>query len=147
MSDICTLKGIGEKTAKQFGKLGISTIEDLLEYYPRDYEEYKEPTPIGQVTEDTGEPVSVLGRISGSVSARRARGLVLVSASVTDGTGTLTVTWFNAPFMKNNLISGKTYIFRGRPKVSGRSISSFSRNCSLRRITKSRWESFCRFTG
>ena len=41
--DIRTLKGIGDKTAKLFEKLGIRTIEDLLEYYPRDYEEYRPP--------------------------------------------------------------------------------------------------------
>ncbi len=121
MRDISTLKGIGEKTAKQFAKLGICTIEELLEYYPRDYEEYREPSPIGELAESGTEPVSVLGRVTGTVQARRVRGLVLVTASIADATGTMSVTWFNALFMKNNLIQGHTYIFRGRIKASGRS--------------------------
>ena len=39
MNPISSLKGIGEKTAKSFARLGITTVEELLDYYPRDYEE------------------------------------------------------------------------------------------------------------
>ena len=35
-----TLKGIGEKTAKLFEKVGIRTIDDLLHYYPKGYDTY-----------------------------------------------------------------------------------------------------------
>ena len=42
-----TLKGIGEKTAKLFEKVGIRTIDDLLHYYPRGYDTYGEPKAIG----------------------------------------------------------------------------------------------------
>ena len=40
---IRSIKGIGEKTEKLFTKLGIATVGDFLRYYPRDYDEYKEP--------------------------------------------------------------------------------------------------------
>ena len=42
-----TLKGIGEKTGKLFGKLGIGTVDELLEYYPRAYDAYEEPVSVG----------------------------------------------------------------------------------------------------
>ena len=46
---ITQLKGIGEKTAKLFAKIGIYTAEDLLVYFPRDYETFKEPLQIAKV--------------------------------------------------------------------------------------------------
>lgn len=47
------LKGIGEKTGKLFEKLGVVTIDDLLAYYPRAYDAYEAPVPIGQLKEQT----------------------------------------------------------------------------------------------
>ena len=45
---ITSLKGIGEKTAKLFSKLGVETVEELLHDYPRAYDAYEEPVPIGK---------------------------------------------------------------------------------------------------
>ena len=120
--DIRTLKGIGDKTAKLFEKLGIRTIEDLLEYYPRDYEEYRPPLLISELSSADGEVVSIAGRVTGSVKVQRIRGAALVTSSVADSSGTVSVTWFHALFMKNNLVPGHTYIFRGRIKSSGKRV-------------------------
>ena len=43
-SPVTDLKGIGEKTAVPFAKAGIHTVQDLIEYYPRAYELFEEPT-------------------------------------------------------------------------------------------------------
>ena len=48
---IIKIKGIGEKTQKVFSRIGIETVQDLLEHYPRDYEEFGRPIPISQVRE------------------------------------------------------------------------------------------------
>ena len=48
---ITSLKGIGEKTAKLFAKLGVETVEELLHDYPRAYDAYEEPVPIGKLRE------------------------------------------------------------------------------------------------
>ena len=48
---ITSLKGIGEKTAKLFSKLGVETVEELLHDYPRAYDAYEEPVPIGNLRE------------------------------------------------------------------------------------------------
>lgn len=50
---IHTLKGIGEKTAKLFERLGIHTIDELLDYYPRAYDSYEEPVAIGELKPET----------------------------------------------------------------------------------------------
>lgn len=48
-SSIIELKGIGEKTSLPFAKVGIHTVLDLLEYYPRDYEIYEEPVELTEI--------------------------------------------------------------------------------------------------
>ena len=51
--NITAVKGIGEKTAKLFQKIGVGTVDELLHYYPRAYDEFKEPQPIAELKEDT----------------------------------------------------------------------------------------------
>lgn len=109
---IHSLKGIGEKTGKLFEKLGIFTIDDLLTYYPRAYDAYEAPAPIGQLKEQTVMAVeSVLVK---SADLLRLNHMQIVSVQLRDLTGSLQVTWFNMPYMRANLKSGETYVFRGR---------------------------------
>ncbi|MFQ8840601.1 MAG: hypothetical protein ACLR8P_06395 [Clostridium fessum] len=60
--NITAVKGIGEKTAKLFQKIGVETVEELLHYYPRAYDEFKEPQPIAELKEDT---IAAVGGIFG----------------------------------------------------------------------------------
>ena len=106
------LKGIGEKTGKLYRKLGIETVEDLLHYYPRAYDPMEEPVSIGELQENqTGAVRTVLTK---PADLLRFSGLQLVSAPVKDLTGTLTLTWYNMPYMRSQLKTGTPYIFRGR---------------------------------
>ena len=74
---IQSLKGIGSKTALLFQKLHIETIEDLLMYFPRDYEVYEEPVTIREAVgksasfEGSGGIVSVYGRIKKGVVLKK----------------------------------------------------------------------------
>lgn len=107
-----TLKGIGEKTGKLFEKLGVYSIDDLLSYYPRDYDAYEAPVPIGQLKEQTVMAVeSVLLKCPDLV---RFNHMQMVTVQLRDLTGALQVSWYNMPYMRSNLKSGETYIFRGR---------------------------------
>ena len=58
-SSITELKGIGEKTSLPFAKVGIHTVLDLLEYYPRDYEIYEEPVELTEI--ESGKKYAVHG--------------------------------------------------------------------------------------
>lgn len=51
-----TLKGVGEKTEKLFWKVGIYDTDDLLHYYPRNYDEYETPVDIAELKEGTVRP-------------------------------------------------------------------------------------------
>ena len=57
------LKGVGEKTEKLFARLGIYTKEQLLGYYPRDYDIYREPVQISELTAE--EAGGICGGCSG----------------------------------------------------------------------------------
>lgn len=109
---IHSLKGIGEKTGKLFEKLGVFTIDDLLTYYPRAYDAYEEPVPLGQLREQAVMAVeAVLVRSPDLVRMNRMQ---FVSVQLKDLTGSLQAAWYNMPYMRANLKSGEAYVFRGK---------------------------------
>ena len=108
---IRSIKGIGEKTEKLFTKLGIATVGDFLRYYPRDYDEYKEPVSVSEAEE--GKKTAVLGRIAGRVGMSNTGKRTVVTVSLRDERSSLQLTWYNMPFLRNTLRSGGLYIFRG----------------------------------
>lgn len=115
--EIDSLKGIGEKTKQVFLKAGIATLEDLLAYYPRDYEAYEPVREIASLRE--GEIAAVRAVVTAPLSGRYIRGLNLTSGICRDHSGELMLTWFNMPYLKNSIRSGVSFIFRGRIKRKG----------------------------
>ena len=111
-SSISELKGIGEKTSRLFGKLGITTVGDLIRYYPRGYDVYEDPVPIGSLEE--GKVQTVTGVIYGRVQVSGSRKLQVTSMTVKDLTGTLKVIWFRMPFLRNTFAGGGRVTLRGR---------------------------------
>ena len=109
-----TIKGIGEKTAEAFAKLHIHTVSDLLHTYPRSYLTYGDPVLISEANE--GERVAVLCVIGTYVDVRKVRGLTLTNIGIRDSSGTMKVTWFNQPFLRNVLKKGDSYVFVGTVK-------------------------------
>lgn len=109
---ITSLKGIGEKTGSLFKKLGVETVEDLLHYYPRAYDAYEEPVPIGDVRE--GGIAAVSGQLLKTASVRRFKNMQVIVTTVKDMTGGLSLTWFNMPYLRTTLQMGKLFVFRGR---------------------------------
>ena len=107
-----TLKGIGEKTAKLFEKVGIRTIDDLLHYYPRGYDTYGEPKAIGELSED--ETGAVEGFLKSGATGVHVNGLSIVQATISDMTGKLRLVWYHMPYLKNTLRPDSHFIFRGR---------------------------------
>ena len=116
---ITVLKGIGEKTAGLFAKLGVETVEELLHDYPRAYDAYEEPVPVGKLREKGMFAVS--GQLMKTPSVRRFKNIQVVITDVRDMTGALQLTWYNMPYLRNVLQMGQILIFRGRVvKKNGR---------------------------
>ena len=110
--NIQVIKGIGEKTEKLLYKLGIETVQDLLEHYPRGYEEFERPVMISQISE--GTTLAIEASITATPKVKRMRNLQIVNAQVRDSSNTMWLTWFNMPFLQKSLRSGYHYIFRGK---------------------------------
>lgn len=109
---ITSLKGVGEKTAQLFEKLDITTTDDLLVYYPRDYEYFSAPVTLEQAATD--EVTAVSGRIRGNIATRHVRGLSITAFEMEcAGGGILQMTYFNMPYLKNSLKRDTQYVVRG----------------------------------
>ncbi len=110
-TNIIDIKGIGEKTAKLFGKLNINDVGGLLHNYPRDYETFKEPVMISDAP--AGEVCSVRACLAGNIAAKKVRNLTILNFEIRDASGQIFMTYFNTPYVKNILKKGLFYIFRG----------------------------------
>ena len=106
------LKGVGEKTEKLFQKIGITTAEELLRYYPRTYDIYEEPVEIASSEED--KTVSIRVTIATGIYISQVRNLQVLTTTVADASGRLPVAWFNAPYLKGTLKKGSVFILRGK---------------------------------
>lgn len=106
------LKGVGEKTEKLFQKIGITTAEELLRYYPRTYYIYEEPVEIASAEED--KTVSIRATIATGIYINQIRNLQVLTTTVADASGRLPVAWFNAPYLRGTLKKGSVFILRGK---------------------------------
>lgn len=107
-----TLKGVGEKTEKLFWKVGIYDTDDLLHYYPRNYDEYETPVDIAELKEGTVQTVSAA--VCSGVYVNSVRGRQIISVNIADQSGKFPVVWFNLPYLKKTLRKGNWFVFRGR---------------------------------
>ena len=118
-SDVRFLKGIGEKKAQALNKLGVFSLYDLISFFPRKYEDRSVYKPIALC--ENGETVCVKAFVRNPPRlARIRRGLDLVKLSTADESAIMEITFFNRPYVKNQLIQGETYIFYGKVEQNGR---------------------------
>jgi ATP-dependent DNA helicase RecG len=115
---------LGDKTAKVFEKqLGIRTVRDLLEHYPRRYSRRGELTPISSMP--IGEMVTVVGEVvSTSVRHLKGKSSSLLEVLVTDGSERVTLAFFNQAWRQKDLHAGVRGLFSGK-------IGSFSGKLQL----------------
>ena len=107
------LKGVGPSFAKKFEKLGIRTVRDLLLHYPRRYIDYTQPYTVSSAPFDVD--CCVKATVLQREGDRRIKGgRVLTRVLAADDSGTLALSWFNAPYAAQNLRPGETYYFEGR---------------------------------
>ena len=107
-----TLKGVGEKTEKLFAKIGVTDMESLLSYYPRNYDAYEEPVEIQSLEE--GAVVAISVAVITGVYVNQVRNLQVITTTVADLTGKISVTWFNAPYLCSGVRKGSMFVLRGR---------------------------------
>lgn len=139
---IQSIKGIGPTKAKLFKKLGLNSIGDLLEYYPRGYKDKSEITKIRDLKPEESYTVRVC--IAGKAQESRTKSsLIITKLSVFDDTGKLNVVWFNNRFIKNTFKEGDEVLMHGKVKRIGKDLvmetpeyerASFGESVNLMRI-------------
>ena len=108
------IKGVGPKKAELLAKLGIVSVYDLLTYYPRTYQDQSVLTKIADLR--VGEMATVSGIIMNMQEKQGGRrGLSILTAMIGDGSGFLSVTWFNQKFLKKQLMPGRRLFVTGKP--------------------------------
>lgn len=107
------LKGVGEKRAQLFYKLGVQTVRDLLHYYPRDYEDWSHPLTVGSAP--LNELCCVRAKLLFPAAEHRVRkGMTLYKCQFSDGKDMLQVTLFNNGYLAGSLTPGQEYLLYGR---------------------------------
>ena len=123
---IDSLTGVGPTLKKRLAKLGLEHVGDLLDHRPRRYER---PAPEKRIADLFGdEEVLIEGDVL-KTSLRRGRGrLQILTAQVSDGSGQISATWFNQPWLKDKLTPGTHVRLRGQQNRFGFAVRSFDLN-------------------
>ncbi|HTQ11763.1 MAG TPA: hypothetical protein VMI31_17005 [Fimbriimonadaceae bacterium] len=95
------LKGVGPRFASGFAKLGLRTVRDVLYHFPRRYEDRRHLPPISKIR--PGEFATVKGDLMNVESRPTRGGMVILKATIGDGTGVVGLTWFNQPWIGRQL--------------------------------------------
>lgn len=123
--DIRYLKGVGEKTARLYNKLGIFTVDDLIRHYPRKYLDYSNTVSVKDAPPDT--PVFIKATMITPVKESMIRkGLTLYKCNFSDGETVIRVTIFNNKYLAKALRTFDDYILYGKVEKTFTSASMSS---------------------
>ena len=113
---------VGKATADKLGKLGLFTLEDILYFFPRRYEDYSQLKPIHQLS--FGDELSIVAKFYNIYTKVSKHRKGVVEAAINDGTGFLRVNWYKGKYADHFIksikpdflyvFSGKIDVFRGR---------------------------------
>ena len=111
-------KGVGEKRAELFAKLGVGSSDALLRYYPREYEDWSDCVSVdtAKANAESGEICCIRATVAApvrSVFLSGRRTLYSTRAVDDEGKG-FRLTFFNNPYIPKMLVQGSEYSFRGK---------------------------------
>ena len=110
-SPVTSLHGIGPKRAERLARLGVRTIRDMLTFLPRRYDDYSQLKPINRLA--YGEEVTIIANVRETHQRKTRDGRSIFKATLSDGTGSIEVTWFNQPYLANKIKRGKQLVISG----------------------------------
>ncbi len=110
--NVTKLAGVGEAVTKKLKKLGIETVDNLINFYPRRYDDFSQITPISKLK--PGQ-VTVQGKILRAVTRRTfRRGFAITEAIIDDGAGAVKAVWFNQPYLATSLVKNVPIFASGK---------------------------------
>ncbi len=111
------LKGVGPNRAELLHRLGLYYAQDLLFFFPRDYEDLTDRRKVADLEE--GRLVSVLGTVEEVDLRNTGTGRCVLGVLVRDGSGYLRGVWFNQPYLRERFAEGQRVMFSGKAKMEG----------------------------
>jgi ATP-dependent DNA helicase RecG len=123
-----TIKGVGSVMASNFAKVGIETINDLIESVPRRYDDYSQITAIDKLRPGV---VTIQAKITNVKAHYVRRGMHITEAMAQDASGSVKVSWFNQPYRASSLKPDQEYFITGEFGLHYRSMSIQSPSIEL----------------
>ncbi len=114
-SPLVDIKGVGDAQAKKFAMLGVKTVADLINYYPRRYEDFSTLTPINKLKPGDVTIQAVIKQAQGRYVRR---GMHITEAVASDEAGSVRLLWFNQPYRAAALKNGQKYFISGQYELS-----------------------------
>lgn len=114
-SPVSELKGVGDAVAQKLAQLGVKTVGDLVDFYPRRYEDFSTVTLINKLQPGM---VTIEAEIKQATGRYVRRGLHITEAVASDESGSLRLVWFNQPYRAAALKPGKRYFMSGQYELS-----------------------------
>ncbi|PZS04255.1 MAG: DNA helicase RecG [Candidatus Chloroheliales bacterium] len=109
---ITLLRGVSEKFAALFAKLGVMTIRDLLYFFPRRHDDFSQLHKIAELT--YGATETVIGTVAETWQQNTRKGFGLFRVTIEDNTGMVQATWFNQRWLANQITRGQKIVISGK---------------------------------
>lgn len=109
------IKGVGPNKSQLLNKLGIFTLNDLITYFPRAYEDRSKKKNLCDCLDGEVATIEVVA-VSNVSNIRIRNGKSIQKLQVKDETGTAIISWFNQPYLKDRFLIGHKYRFYGKIK-------------------------------
>lgn len=110
-----SLPGVGRYYAAKLHRLGLVTLDDLINHFPARYLDYGHPTAVAQLRLETEQCLRV--RLKSKARVNTRRGQKMIVAQFADDTGKITAVWFNQDYLLASLDVGEEYYLAGRPTL------------------------------
>jgi ATP-dependent DNA helicase RecG len=110
LSPLENVKGVGAKTSEQFALAGINTVNDLIIFLPRKYEDFSHVVKIMAIKPGK---ITIKARCEKIATRPVRRGLRITTATLADDSGKIQAVWFNQPYRETQLKSGEEFYFSG----------------------------------
>lgn len=113
-SPITAVKGIGEKTKNTLEKMNISTVEDMLVHFPRNYFRYPQMLSIHELEDLQEGTIALRAVVRKTPTVKNTRSMHITTLTLGEAPEQVQLVWFRMPYIRNSLEFGHEYVFYGK---------------------------------
>jgi ATP-dependent DNA helicase RecG len=126
--ELLRITGVGPALAQKLTDIGVGNTDDLLQYYPRKYEDYSDIQPIAHIKPGT---VTIKAIIKQAKGRYVRRGMHVTEAVASDDSGSVRLVWFNQPYRASSFKAGEDYFISGTFELSHQRMSIMNPSTEL----------------